>query len=309
MPKSRKSAPAGNRKSPIEMWRVALHAMGVLILVSGSVCLFQICRIFVERRIAFPERPPKVTLADRPAWMSDFLADQIMKTAEPIGLHSAYDRQLLIDTANALKSNPWVRQVNQIRRVFDQGPADTLEVDCEYRAPVALVPWEDYFCLVDGQGIRLPEEYSAAQLPKIIFGSDGKVNVRLVQGVAQAPPSAGVRWGGNDLEAGLELAKLLAGRDFAEQIRVIDVSNFDGRVNSNEAQIVLLTQFGTQIRWGRPPSAQDGIVEVAASTKLDALEKIYQQTGRVDANQLWIDVRFDRVTCPSNDVRTADADH
>ncbi len=114
--------------------------------------------------------------------MSDFLADQIMKTAEPIGLHSAYDRQLLIDTANALKSNPWVRQVIQVRRVYDQGPADALELDCEYRAPVALVPWEDYYCLVDGQGIRLPEQYSADELPKIIFGPDGKVNVRIVQG-------------------------------------------------------------------------------------------------------------------------------
>ncbi len=69
---------------------------------------------------------------------------------------------------------------------------------------------------------------------------------------------------------------------------------------------MLVTKFGTQIRWGRPPSA-DSFAEVPASTKLDALENLFTQTGRVDGNQPWIDVRLDRVTCPVSDVRTADA--
>jgi hypothetical protein len=307
MAKPKKSAPSSARKPSGEVWRVVLHLMIAVIFISGSASVFRICQIYVERSLAFPERPPKVSLVDRPGWMSDFLADQIMKTAEPIGLHSAYDRQLLIDTASALRSNPWIRQVNQVRRVYDQSPADTLELYCEYRAPVALVPWDDYYCLVDGQGIRLPEQYSADELPKIIFGPDGKVNVRIVQGASHAPPREGRRWVGEDLAAGLELARLIAGRDFAEQIRLIDVTNYDGRVDPSEAQIVLVTQFGTQIRWGRPPSAQDGIVEVPASTKLDALAAIYKQTGRVDANEPWIDVRFDRVTCPAESTSTADA--
>jgi hypothetical protein len=307
MAKARKSAPMSRRKPSGDFWKVIVHLMIGVIFLSGTACVFRICQVYVERNLAFPTRPPKVTLVDRPAWMSDFLADQIMKTAEPIGLHSAYDRQLLIDTASALRSNPWIRQVNQVRRVYDQGPADTLELDCDYRAPVALVPWDDYYCLVDGQGIRLPEQYSADELPKIIFGPDGKVNVRIVQGAVDAPPEEGRRWIGDDLAAGLELARLLAGKDFAEQIRLIDVTNYGGRVNSSEAQIVLVTQFNTQIRWGRPPSAQDGFVEVPASTKLDALEAIFTQTGRVDANQPWIDVRFDRVTCPATNAPTADA--
>ena len=77
-------------------------------------------------------------LINRPAWMSDFLAAQIVKSTQPIGLHSAFNQQLLIDTAKSLESNPWIKHVNQIRRVFGEAPGDTLTVDCEYRAPPLL---------------------------------------------------------------------------------------------------------------------------------------------------------------------------
>lgn len=308
MAKSKKNAATPRRISSWEPWRVVLHVAIGVIFISTSAALFRICQIYVDRRLAFPTRPPKIALKDRPPWMSDYLADQIMKTAEPIGLHSAYDRQLLIDTAAALRSDPWIRRVIEVRRVYEQSPADTIELDCEYRAPVALVQWDNLFWLVDGEGVKLPEQYSAQELSKIIFGPDGKVNVRIIQGAQNAPPESGKRWIGDDLAAGLELARLLAGRDFADQIRLIDVTNFNGRVDPAEAQIVLVTQFGTQIRWGRPPSAQDGFVEIPAGAKLDALSNIFRQTGRVDANQPWIDVRFDRVTCPAAPVApTADA--
>ena len=307
MSKTKKPAATPRRKSSWEPWRVVLHAMIGVIFLSGAAAIFRFCQIYVDRRLAFPERPPKVFLKDRPAWMSDFLADQIMKTAEPIGLHSAYDRQLLVDTAAALRSDPWIRRVIQVRRVYDQGPADTLEIDCEYRAPVALVGWDDFYWLVDGEGIKLPEQYTGEELSKIIFGPDGKPNVRIIQGAQHAPPESGKRWAGDDLAAGLELARLLSGRDYADQIRLIDVSNFNGRLDPSAAQIVLVTQFNTQIRWGRPPSARDSFVEVPASTKLDALANIFRQTGRVDADQPWIDVRFDRVTCPAAETPPAGA--
>ncbi|MGD1276639.1 MAG: hypothetical protein ABR964_05380 [Tepidisphaeraceae bacterium] len=299
MRRSRRSASSPRRKSSsFDPWTVILHLLIAVIFVSAAVSIFRISQIYVDRRLAFPTHPPKAVLTNRPAWMSDFLAEQIVKSAQPIGLHSAFDRQLLLDTANALKSNPWIRRINQIRRVYGEGPGDTIEIDCQYRAPVALVQWGDYYWLVDGQGVKLPEQYAAEQLPKIMFGSDGRMNVRIIEGVAHAPPESGNRWSGDDLSGGLELARLLCGQDYAEQIRIIDVSNFGGRRDDREAQIVLVTQFNTQIRWGRPPSAKDGFVEVAASAKLAALQNIFRQDKRIDAHQPWIDLRFDRVTCP-----------
>ncbi len=301
MSKGKRSASAPSRKSSASSelrWRIALHGMVFVIFVSGIVSLFRISQIYVDRRLAFPTRPPKVILANRPAWMSDFLDEQILKSTQPIGLHSAFDRELLIDTGKALASNPCIKRVIQVRRMFGQKPGDTLAIDCEYRTPAALVKWGDFYWLVDEQGVKLPEQYSADLLPKIVLGADGKINIRIIDGVSHDPCESGRVWQGEDLGGGLEMARLLAGQDWAEQIRDIDVSNFGGRRDSREAQIVLMTRFGTQVRWGRAPGAKDSFIEVPAGQKLAAIEAIYQKDGRVDAGQPWIDLRFDRVTCP-----------
>ena len=293
MSRSKKSADSRQLR-----FRITLHVAIFVIFASGFVSLFRISQIYVDRRLAFPTLPPRVVLADRPAWMSDFLATEIIKSIQPLGLHSAFDRELLVDTSKALASNPWVKRVNQVRRVFQQQPGDTLLIDCRYRVPTALVKWGQYYWLVDSQGVKLPEQYTADQLPQILLGADGKTNVRIIDGVVRAPPESGRVWTGDDIAAGLEMARLLSGLDWADQICDIDVSNFSGRRDSREAQIVLLTRFGTQLRWGRPPSAKDAFVEVPAPQKLAAIDRIYHRSNRVDDNQAWIDVRFDRVTCP-----------
>lgn len=120
----------------------------------------------------------------------------IIKTARPAGTHSAFDHQLLVNTLAMLKANPWIRQVRQVRRAYGKQPGDTLEVDCQYRAPVALVKWQDYFWLVDGDGVKLPEVFSAADVPRILKGQDKRVNIRVIEGVASAPPESGAKWAG-----------------------------------------------------------------------------------------------------------------
>ena len=213
-----------------------------------------------------------------------------------------FDQQLLVDTTNELKSDPWVRKVNQVRRVFGERPGDTLEIDCEYRAPIALVHWKNYFWMGDAEGTVLPEQCMASQIGQYMYSADGKINLRIISGVLRSPPQAGEVWQGDDLLGGLELAKLIAGRDWAEQIPEIDVTNFNGRKSSALAQIVLKTKSQREIRWGRPPGAKDAFVEVAASVKLAALQNIYEHTGTVDDNQPWVDVRFDQVICPDPDA-------
>ena len=81
----------------------------------------------------------------------------------------------------------------------------------------------------------------------------------------------------------------------------IDVSNFGGRDNQKEAQLVLLTKRGTEVRWGRPINAKDFFIEVSVAQKLDYMRRVYNQFGRVDANQAWIDIRFDKITYPSSE--------
>jgi len=86
----------------------------------------------------------------------------------------------------------------------------------------------------------------------------------------------------------------------------VDVTNFAGRKDQKEAQIVLVTRYGTEVRWGRPVSSKDFFVEVAPTQKLSYLQAIYEEVGRVDGNHPWIDIRFDAVTYPSAQAAHAD---
>jgi hypothetical protein len=206
---------------------------------------------------------------------------------------------VLVDVGTILRTNPWVKEVRQVRRAFDKKPGDTIEIDCEYRAPIALVHWKDYFWLVDGEAVKLPEQFTQDQLPRIVMGPNRKLNIRVIEGVQQAPVESGQKWAGADLEAGLDLVRLLHGQPYAEEIVKVDVSNFAGRNSQKDAQIVLVTKYGTEIRWGRPINSRDFFVEVSANQKLKYMQQVYEQFHRVDGNFPWIDIRFDKITYPS----------
>jgi hypothetical protein len=284
---------------------IARHMTALFLCVVAAGVGLHFLKQHVDRNVVFLDEPPQVIFKDRPVWMSDFLYEQLLSTVRPMGAHSAFDRELLVDVATSLQRNPWIKTVRQVRRAYVRRPGDTIEIDCDFRAPVAIVHWKDYFWLVDGDGVKLPEQFTAAQVPHILKGRDGMMNIRIIEGVRQPPVESGHQWPGDDLAAGLDLVKLLYGKPFAEAVMKVDVSNFAGRDNPREAQLTLATCYGTGIKWGRPVNAKDFFVEVSTAQKLKYLQQVQQQYGRIDAGQPWIDIRFDRITYPT--VVTAEA--
>ncbi|HEX3356975.1 MAG TPA: hypothetical protein VHS31_08395 [Tepidisphaeraceae bacterium] len=263
-------------------------------------------RDYVTRTVAFPPTPPKVVLLNRPAWMSDLLAEQIVRAAKPLGAHSAFDHQLLVDIDRILRASPWIREVRQVRRAYESSPGDTVEIDCDYRAPVALVQWKDTFWLVDGDGYKLPAEFTGAQLPQVMLGADHKMNIRLITNVLYPPAPTGKKWPGNDLVAGLDLVKLLYAQPWAEEVNTVDVRNYSSRVDANDAQLALGTRHGTTIKWGRPINGgNDFFVEIPVQRKIDVLKRIITQYGRIDAGQPWVDIRLDQPVYPSPEAPVA----
>jgi hypothetical protein len=283
--------------------RALLHTLGVILFCAALAGGIMGLKRYVDKRVVFASEPPKVVLLHRPVWMSDFLAAQIAAAVRPLGGHSALDHQMLVDITEMLRHDariaPWIQKVNQVRRAYTHAPGDTLEIDCDYRVPIALVQWDDRYYLVDEQGILLPEQYDASQLSRILFGADGHTNIRIIDGVqCPKPLSAGQRWTGDDLAAGLQLVKLLYGLPYAEEIVKVDVANFQGRRDPRDAQLVLMTKYDTQVRWGRPVNAKDFFVEISTPEKLDHLRRVYEEYHRVDGHFAWIDLRFDKVTYP-----------
>ena len=280
--------------------RLILHAVALASLVAGMAYAAQASKRYVEAQsAAAPAVPLSIALVDRPVWMSDYLARQIAATV-PRRSASPFDHGLLVEAVDRLRANPWVREVRQVRRAYGQAPGDTLVVDCEYRAPVALVQWGHYYWLVDNDGFKLPDQFTEPELPQVTGGRDGHTALRVVTGVHLPPPADGHRWAGGDLSAALDMAKLLYGKAYLDGITGIDVANFAGRIDRSEPQVVLNTRDSTQVWWGRPPLADDFFVEVPVARKLAILRAVVRQFGRVDGGKAWLDVRFDTGLLPAD---------
>lgn len=299
-PDPKKEPKAPSDRHPI---RSFLKAAATLTFVGLCVFAYLRTRDHVDKSVTFRRDPPRVVLKDQPAWMSDARARRIMAVAKPDVSHSAFDHNLLVNTASLLRNHPdtapWVREVRSVRRVFGQGPGDVLEIDCDFRSPIALVKWENYYWLIDADGVLLPEQYTASDVRKVMYDKSGQICLRILEGVATAPPESGRKWQGSDLAAGIDLAKLLYGKTYTNEVERIDITNFAGRKDPREAQLVCITRFNTEVRWGRPVFAKDYFVEVSPAQKLQYMEKIVQQFGRVDARHSAVDLRFDRVTYPA----------
>jgi hypothetical protein len=271
----------------------------ILALLGGAAYGLQKLKQHVERDIAFSSDPMIVVIKNRPGWMSDNVLQEIAGVARPKGAHSPFDRQLLVDARKALEADPWISHVNEVRRAYTNRPGDTIELDCEFRVPAAWVRWGQYYWLVDRNACKLPEQYSSAKMPGEVVGEDGRINLRIIDGVRTPPPEAGRKWEGADLAAGLEMASVLFNRAYTEEIVKIDVSNYGGREDRDAAQIALMTRYGTKVLWGRSPSDPDAFIEIRPEQKLASLKDVYDQFGRVDMRQPWIDVRFEGVRYPS----------
>jgi len=265
---------------------------------------FYFARREVALKLAYSADPPNVVFRDRPAWMTDDVAESLTRSVRPMRGSSAFDSRVLADCAAVLNANPWVKKVNAVRRAYGAQPGDTIEIDCEFRAPMALVRWQEYYWLIDADGYKLPEQYTGEQAADLILDNDRRPHLRIIEGVEHAPVESGQKWPGADLAAGLELTRLLFGQRYADEVVKIDIANFAGRVDAREAQLTLVTRYGSEVRWGRPISAKDAFVEVPPAKKLEAMQQIYAQYNRLDAGQPWIDIRFDQVTYPSASADT-----
>jgi hypothetical protein len=277
------------------LWGVTV-AVGVTALGIG----FGRLKKHVETRYATPAQPPVVVLKDRPVWMNEFLAQRIATVARPNLAQSAFDQSMLREVHDQLLSDPdvsrWIEKIHTVRRVYGSAPGDTVEISATYRVPAALVRHQGDFWLVDSRGIQL-EQIPSDLVPRVVLGRDGKLVIRVVDGVAKRPPEPG-RVASEDLSAGLELLRLIHDQPFAQEIVKVDVSNYSGRRDSAAAHLVLVTRYNTEIRWGRPVNTKHNFGEVDDRRKLMYLERIAAEFGQVDARRPWIDVRFDRPIYP-----------
>lgn len=281
-PKSRAASRATPRVqadtwNPHITWML-LHALFVLLLLGG----IGLAWFYFEPRLLDYARQQrqtkvdetKVLLVNRPAWMNDtlllYFQQQVASRVNP----DPMDQASLAQAVQALASDPWVKAVHRLIRT----PAGQLQLQAEFRRPVALVQWKDRFHLLDDQGVQLPGNYTAEQartlpLPRIL-------------GVSSPPQGEGRPWTGDDLQAGLSLMLTLADQDYAAQIVEYDVSSRDAR---GRMRLVMRTHNGGQVRWGLPPG-QEQAIEPTAQVKKTWLADLQQKKGSIDVGGRIVDI-------------------
>ena len=146
----------------------------------------------------------------------------------------------------------------------------TVEGRC--RIPYVLVRSGSQDYLVDRFGHRLPPSYekdSVRALPVIV-------------GVEASPPSVGEIWDGRDLDDGIELLDYLigAGPAWLAQVREIRVTHSRGG-RAPEPYLILVTDKGYRIAWGRAIGDENGIDQVPMDKIRVLDEYAKQRQGRI----------------------------
>lgn len=262
----------------------------------------------------------RVVLADRPDWVPATLAGRIVEALTP--RKADYNDPNLTATVYRLaQANPWLREVSLVRKMrTDEPDVAQVEVHAAFRRAVAKIRVGNEYAFVDEEGVRLPAAETpqwVAAIPasagrparQICFlhqgdaapGLDPKaIHYILIDGLSAPAPAVGRTWPGDDLAAGLRLVRLLATRSYVNQVTLVDVRNFGGRITRDEPHLRMYAQYGrgrpTDIRFGRFPVPEGGDYEVSPDRKLKYLDDyVADHEGWLAGLNSYIDLRFDQL--------------
>lgn len=210
-----------------------------------------------EYRIATSQ----IQIPEPPRWVPTTLLDQIIEQSDLPENVSVLNKGLAKQIANAFEQHPWVQ--GDVR-VEISVPA-RIEVQFEYRRPVAMVEIQDGFYAVDDAAILLP--------PRDFPASDIEAYPRIV-GMNTTPLSGiGSTWGDARVLGASRIAVALTPwwRDWKLKSIVVP-ERHSARQTYDDLEFVVTTQGGSRIIWGRPPG-NDHPLEIADEEKIKRLKK------------------------------------
>jgi hypothetical protein len=252
-------------------WRVVRRAAVAALWVAGLAgiaagWMFGVPELeaHVSARHATAEGGPiQVRFRAQPAWMFPELQTQLSLTAATQIGRNVMDRNDLAAAREALLATGWFTQVRQVRRI---GPT-LIEVQATFLEPYALIRDREGDHLVDREARLIPFSYPAGTPPRTIV---------IIGARFDRPARAGQVWEGADVEAAMQLCRLIDAQPWREQVAGIDVTDALKRES-----IRLLTDRGTRIIWGRPPG-EERSAEPPAGQKLSYLRHHFDQHGHID---------------------------
>jgi hypothetical protein len=277
-----KAAPQWDQQRAYRAFRIG-STLALLIAVGLGITFGRqwISQRVGESTAASLETPAaEIVFQNIPRWMNGEPAAELTRQITDHWTANPLDDQSLRSVVDALQASAWIERVIRVQRTSPTG----LEIVADYRVPVAVVADARGFYLVDHVGRRLPGIYQYHELKPL--------GLIPLTGVAAAAPQAGDVWPGGDVQAGLSLAMLVGDQPWVQQVRAIDVTNFQNRADRRRPQLLMLTDEGA-VRWGRAPG-QEGVIEPRADRKLAMLNRVAETyRGPIDAGGRIVDVFTD----------------
>ncbi len=217
------------------------------------------------------------SLDDVPTWLPKQMQEDIKALAEknldPGSSPLSVDPLRQVGTAMELSG--WFDGRPVVRRE----PGGRVAVSGNWRIPGAVIREGKREYMISWDGKPMPVTYEA-----------GEANLPAITGVAFKAPAGGAAidytkaWPGEDVQAALELLRVIQGKPWAKQVSSIDVKNFE-----SDRTLSLLTTSGGRLNWGGRPN-KPRLGEAGTPAKLATIDWIQKRFGTIDRGGHTIDV-------------------
>jgi hypothetical protein len=262
------AAPLAQLRARNLLVQLAAGLAVVGLVVACSIKLWQQVRPHVSTRAEYLTPAEKIEITPTPEWIHADIQTEVIRDSglkEPL---SILDERLKTRLTQSFSLHPWVARVAAVRTSY---PA-RIEVDLEYRRPVAMVEVQGGLLPIDRDGVLLPTEDFSPQ--------DAQAYPRIAGIVSGPLGPLGTRWGDPALEAAAKLAPVLQPVWKEFQLHHIQLQPRTGPAQQFVLEFV--PSGGTSFVWGSSPGSETAD-EPAASEKLAYLTRLKTEHGSLSA--------------------------
>lgn len=260
-----------------------VFAFVVACILVGIVAGFSFLERYVKKTSPVSEQTIRLELVDVPAWVTKELEEKVLAPAKDDG-----EDLILDENAAALVQKNIKKEVVWLNGVKVQKTHDRLRIEGQWRKPVGLVKSGKHKFYVDVEQVVL----DFVQMPHLPI-----VEITGLPLITRTPPLGEV-WQRDDLAAALTILDQLDIRDRIEasqkpilsEIDRIDVSNFNGRENTQHPHIVLYAKDDTEIIWGAEVDKWQQHLESTNEQKLAKLYGYYEEYGTLSGDAKYINL-------------------
>ena len=255
-----------------------------LAVVTILCCMFVILRSYVANLDCYQVDASTLTPKVLPSWAGPAVRQDLSVLPGIPRRFSIMSPAICECVAAAFARNPWVDQVLSVRKIYPH----RILVELKLRRPVAVVLMNQKYYLVDDAGRRLSRPIDKwPQAP-------GGLPVLFVS--TELLPDPGDQWHNRGVKAGAAVARtLIDNRDkLMTRFVAIDATNIDGRRSAVFPDILLITDKGTVVKWGRSPLLVNSPGELTPAEKILKMMVFEDKRGPL-ANYRYVDIRFDNV--------------